>query len=71
MSKKNHNHTKSNFLAIDEGQGPCSVTVKLFDNASDFFLGQTLIYKYVDFLYVGCLIIDQGQVIGRLKSPFF
>ena len=56
---------------MDEGQRPCSVTVKLFDNASDFFLTQTLIYKYVDFLYVGCLIIDQGQVIGRLKSPFF
>ena len=59
---------------MDEGQRPCSVTVKLFDNASDFFLTQTLIYKYVvlvDFLYEGCLIIDQGQVIGRLKSPFF
>ena len=26
---------------------------------------------YVDFLYEGCLIIDQGQVIGRLKSPIF
>ena len=56
---------------MDEGQRPCSVTVKLFDNASDLFLTQTLIYKYVDFLYVGCLIIDQGQVIGRLKSPNF
>ena len=37
VEKKNHNHINTIFLAMDEGQGPCSVTVKLFDNASDFF----------------------------------